>query len=106
MLEGDTEVTARESAGIVEDPRFRHFHDPEKRSGTAIAESMGGQGRVAWDIYLFFAKVSEWQEDPPTPTDWMHQLSASWADPARFHFGDGLLQELHTVMMKLTDQRP
>jgi len=105
MLEGDTEVTARQSAPIVEDPRFRHFHDPEKRSGTAIAESMGGQDRVAWDIYLFFAKGSEWQEDPPSPTDWMHQLSASWADPTHFHYGDGLVAELHKTMTRLADKR-
>lgn len=92
MLDGDTEVTARESARIVADPRFRHFHDPERRLGRVVAQRMGAEGKVAWDIYLFFAEGAEWLEDLPPPTDWIHQLSASWADPARLRFGDGLVQ--------------
>jgi hypothetical protein len=105
MLEADSEETARESAPIVIDPRFRHFHDPERRLGRVIAQRLGGEGRVAWDIYLFFAEGAEWLEDPPTPTDWIHQLSASWADPARLRFGDGLVRALRAITGELTDKR-
>ena len=106
MLQGDMELRAQESARIIDDPRVRHFHDPEKRSGKAIAQSLGGKGKVAWDIYLFYAKGSEWVEDPPRPTDWMHQCSSNgWADPAHFHFGDDLVEELHKTMKRLTEIR-
>jgi len=102
MLQGNGEATAQESARIIEDPRVRHFHDPERRAGRALAASLGGQGKVAWDIYLFYAKGGEWIEDPPRPTDWMHQLSASWADPARLRAGDDLVEELRETMTRVT----
>ena len=102
MLHGDMEETARKSARIIEDPRVRHFHDPENRSGKAIAQSLGGQGAVAWDVYLFFAEGSEWVEDPPPPTDWKHQLSADWADPMRLHVREDLVATLHRTMKELT----
>jgi hypothetical protein len=28
----------------------RRFHDPEKRAGRAIAQSLGAQDAVAWDV--------------------------------------------------------
>ena len=106
MLPGDTEVTAKRSAGIISDPRVRHFYDPEKRSGKAIAQSLGWEGKVAWDVYLFYAEGTEWVEDPPMPSDWLHQLNDSWADRAHFHFSNDLVEELHKTMKKLTDTSP
>jgi hypothetical protein len=102
MVEGDSQATAQESARIIEDPRVRHFHDPERRAGKAIARGLGGEGKVAWDIYLFFGKGDEWGEDPPRPIEWMHQLSAYWADPKRLRVADGLIEALHETMQRLT----
>ena len=106
ILPGDTEVTARESASMFNDPRVRHFYDPEKRLGKAIARSLNWEVGVAWDIYLFYAKGSEWVEDPPPPTDWMHQLSDNWTDRAHFRFGDALVEELHKTMRELMEVEP
>lgn len=104
MLAQDSEGAARVSARIIRDPRVRHFYDPEKRAGKAIAESLAGEeSKPAWDIYLFYEKGSEWIEDAPAPTDWMHQLTGSgWADLAHFHTGDELVEELHKAMTKFT----
>ena len=106
MLPDDTREAPARSARIIDDPRVRHFHDPEKRAGKAVAESLGRESAVAWDIYLFYASGSEWINSLPTPTDWMHQLPGSWADPARLHTGDDLLQELHKAMKRLTGPQP
>jgi hypothetical protein len=54
MLPDDTEAGTGESARIIDDPRVRHFHDPAKRSGRAVAASLGWKDYVAWDIYLFY----------------------------------------------------
>jgi hypothetical protein len=102
MLEADTEVAAQESARIIVDPRVHHFHDPERRVGKALARSLGAEGRIAWDIYLFFARGSEWLKEPPRPIQWMHQLSADWADPTRLHVGEGLVEALHKTVKELT----
>jgi hypothetical protein len=105
MLQGDTHATAQESARILDDARVRHFHDPRRRTGKAIARSLGGQSEVAWDIYLFFAEGRNWVGEPPPPVEWTHQLSAGWADPEHLRFGDDLVKELHRIMKKLTAAR-
>lgn len=101
MLTGDTEAAAAESAQIVDDARVRHFYDPEQRAGKAVAQSLGWEGKVAWDIYLFYPKGSRWGDSPPVPSRWMYQLSESWVDPAHYRWGDDLLAELHETMNKL-----
>jgi len=103
MLAPDSADAATLSAKIIQDPRVRHFHDPERRAGKAIAESLGGQDKVAWDMYLFYTSGSPWSDMPPTPTDWVHQLPGmTWADPARCHCGNDLVRELRRVMSELT----
>jgi hypothetical protein len=32
------------------------------------------RGQLAWDAYLLFAPGIEWDEAPPPPSFWMHQL--------------------------------
>lgn len=104
MLPLDSKETARVSARIIEDPRVRHFYDPERRAGKAIAGSLGGQGKTAWDMYLFYTKDSEWGNCPPTPVDWVHQLQGdSWADLARYHSGEDLIEELYRAMDGLSE---
>ena len=99
MLPLDSRVIARVQAQTMQDLRVRHFHDPRKRVGRAIAGSLGGRDKVAWDIYLFFALGSEWNGGPPPPTWWAHQLSgSSWADPARYHRGDDLVAQLRQAV--------
>ena len=102
MLPGDSEVTAKEKAIIFNDPRVRQFWDPDQRSGKAIAESLGYNGKVAWDIYLFYQPGSQWIEAPPAPVYWMHQISENWASRNHFHTGDDLLKELYTATQKIT----
>lgn len=102
MLPGDSEATAREKATMFNYPRVHQFYDPEQLSGKAIAESLGYNGKVAWDIYLYYAAGSEWVQQPPKPNLWMHQISESWASRSHFHTGDDLLKELYTAVKKIT----
>lgn len=107
MLADDNEERAKESARMfTPDPRLRHFYDPEKRSGIAIAQSLGGEkGAVAWDIYLFYKNGSEWLKRPPQPTDWVHQLKEdNWADPNLYYRGDDLADKLSEIMRSYSDK--
>ncbi len=101
ILQGDSEMTARKSAIIFNDPRVLQFYDPHRLSGKAIAESLGWKGRVAWDIYLFYTAGGKWNETPPAPVDWMHQLTDTWADPDRLRTGNDLVRELAASMKTL-----
>ena len=101
MLPEDSEEKARVEAGHFSDPRIHHYYDPNKRSGTAIADSLGYADRVAWDIYLFYTADAAWTDSPPKPTAWMHQLSETWLDRQHHHSGDDLVRELFLATQRL-----
>ena len=100
-LAADSRKAAEKSAGTFNDPRVCQFYDPQQQSGQAVADSLGWQGRIAWDIYLFYTAGSRWNETPPAPVDWMHQLTDPWADPDRLRTGDDLVRELEGSMKTL-----
>ena len=92
----DNETTAEKIADSFHDPRVRHFYDPfpAHRAGKAFAKELLSQG-PAWDIYLFYEKGLMWGSLPPKPTEWMHQLGGGRrADPAHFHSGSDLIEQL------------
>jgi hypothetical protein len=102
MLEADSPAAAQAAAPIVGDPRARHFYDPDRRAGRAIAECIGGRGHVAWDMYLFYTAGGEWRAAPPRPATWAHQLAREgWADPGRYRGGGGLLEALCAAMREV-----
>lgn len=102
----DNEKTAQRSAGILNDPRVRHFYDPypTHRAGRAFAKGVIAEGRgPAWDIYMFYKKGETWDDGPPLPVEFAHQLSGGKrADPARFRTGTDLVDALHELMHKVT----
>ena len=103
MLRFDNTVTASFMALTMQAPSVRQFHDPGKQAGRVIAQSLGAQDKMAWDIYLFYPTGTEWTAGPPPPASWTHQLrSSSWADPARYRRGDDLIKELTKIMNQLT----
>jgi len=40
-----------------------------------------GLPRDAWDVYLIYGQGSRWEDEPPKPDFWMHQLSSGAAAP-------------------------
>ena len=105
MLPNDNAAAAAKSAKIFDDPRVRQFHDPRatRLAGKAFAHGLIREGAgVAWDIYMFYDKDARWDENPPKPIDYMHQLGGGRrADAERFHSGDELVSELHKSMKRL-----
>jgi hypothetical protein len=102
MLPFDNAVTARFRAWTMQDPRVRHFHDPARQAGRAVAQSLGAQHKAAWDIYLFYSEGTAWHDHLPPPVIWAHQLSGSdWADPARYRREADLIAELYKARRQL-----
>ena len=79
---------------VLKDRRIQHYYDPDQVSGKQIAISVGWEGHVAWDIYLFYMPGVEWTDLPPNPVRWMHQVSDEWAKNEHYHTGDDLKREL------------
>lgn len=98
MLPLDNKATARYRALNLRDARIRHFFDPHKRVGKAVAQAFGAPGKVAWDMYMFFPAGVEWVSLPPLPAVYAHQLTDGWIDPARCFRGDELTKELNRLM--------
>lgn len=105
MLRGDNAEAAAKSAKMFDDPRVRQFHDPRssRLAGKAFAHGLIREGAgVAWDIYMFYDKHARWDDNPPKPIDYMHQLGGGRrADAERFHSGDELVSELRKSMERL-----
>jgi len=89
------------SVKLFSDKRFQHVYDHEQIAGKEIANSIGWDGHVAWDIYLFYEPHTNWHNIPPKPTYWMHQLPDSWADREHYHTGEDLVKEFVMTMKSL-----
>jgi hypothetical protein len=104
MLPGDSEAEARKAAAdIYSNAEASHFYDGERLVGRTFARVIGAEeGNVAWDFYMFFRKGQAWEDEPPTPEDWVHQLGdAKWADPRRYRTGVALLAELQQAARRI-----
>jgi len=98
----DTFTNASSMASAINDPRVRHFYDPypSHLAGNEFARGLIAKGRgPAWDVYMFYGKDVSWDEHPPPPVAFVHQLSgATRADSARYRTGDALVAELYELM--------
>lgn len=98
MLGTDSRAKAERAAQMIQDPRVEYFHDPERRSGRAVARSLGAEGPIAWDIYLFYPPDVRWEKELPRPADWVHQLwGRDWADADRYRHGMALRNALREM---------
>jgi hypothetical protein len=72
----DNAKAALSAESLLPDSRVVHFWDGEKALGTLYARMLPlPRGTtLAWDIYFLYAPGVEWGEQPPMPTEWMHQL--------------------------------
>ena len=101
MMSGDSYEAAHKAVGKFKDGRVRQFYDPRQAAGKAFSKSLGHDGGVAWDFYLFYSGQSVWQELPPVPEVFMHQLRDSWADQNRLFEKDKLKAKLTETMQLL-----
>ncbi len=101
MLAGDTAGVAAQAAGSAGwGQRAHHFWDPGRLAGAAIARGLARElGTIAWDIYLFYRPGCTWDDEPPEPAGWVHQLERSvWADPTRYRTGPALIAALREML--------
>ena len=108
MLPSDNAEAATKSSAIFDDPRVKQFHDPDRKSGYAIAKDLLYENAgPAWDIYLYYDKDAQWTDAPPKPIEWVHQLSGGRrADAARFTPGQKLVESLHSATGRVQPNSP
>lgn len=101
MLPNDSLEAATNAAGPLTDSRVRHFFDPDKQVGMAIADSLQWEGHIAWDIYLFYMPGQKWADRAPSPVFYAHQLTNAWADRDHYRVAADLTEELRGAMAKM-----
>jgi hypothetical protein len=85
----DTPEAANEASAKFSDTRVTQFFDP------------GQMAEVAWDFYLFYPPAVQWEELPPEPQAWMHQLPGGWADKEHLFKRKTLTKKLAGTMKSL-----
>ncbi|MEK6676978.1 MAG: hypothetical protein AABZ47_15160 [Planctomycetota bacterium] len=105
FLDNDRFEMAKRAAGRIQDPRVKHFHDARDKilAGNAFANGLiRKHNGPAWDVYLFYAKGVTWDDTPPMPTIWWHQLSGNRRAHPKYFAKGKLPEKLHDTMHTLT----
>jgi hypothetical protein len=71
---GDFKGEARKLSNSFRDKRVSYFLDPTSESGKEWERVLRTERFIAWDVYLLYGADADWQDDPPLPAFWMHQL--------------------------------
>ncbi len=75
---GDSLKAAQDATELVSDRRARHYWDASGALGKQFGKSieLPKGKKFAWDVYFLFAPGARWDENPPKPVFWMHQLGS------------------------------
>lgn len=77
VLREDNRAAAVEAMTLVSGERVTQFWDADKSLGLTFGNvvDLPRDRTLGWDVYFVFKRDLEWDgEQPPVPTDWMHQL--------------------------------
>ena len=77
VLGSDNAASGKQAESLLPDDRVTHYWDGDNSLGKLYGRLLTlPRGRqLAWDIYFVYAPGVRWEEEPPLPTQWMHQLS-------------------------------
>jgi hypothetical protein len=71
---GDFKGEARKLSNSFRDKRVAYYLDPESSTGKQWERVLKTNRSIAWDVYLLYGASGSWEDDPPLPDFWMHQL--------------------------------
>ena len=76
VLREDERAKVADVTGLIEDERVQHFWDKDKSLGFSFGKvvTLPRERALAWDVYFVFDEKAEWNDQPPAPAGWMHQL--------------------------------
>ena len=76
VLAADNAEAGKKAESLLPDPRVAHYWDADNSLGKLYGRQLTlPRGRqLAWDIYFVYAAGVRWEDEPPAPTAWMHQL--------------------------------
>ncbi len=100
---GDFKGEQRNLSRSFGDRRVSYFSDPESLSGKLWERVLKTERLIAWDVYLLYGPDAKWEQDPPPPDYWMHQLGGVLKAPK---FNEGVFREKLKDMLAETKTLP
>ena len=105
VLPADQSTAAREACSLVPDHRASHFWDSEGGLARTFSRVLGlPSGCPAWDVYLTYPPGMRWEQEPPKPPYWHHQLGAAASAPQLD--GEALAAHLRRILASQHEGSP
>ena len=103
---GDNRTKAIAATKNVPDSRSLHFWYADaslsKRYGQILGLSDGKQ--FTWDTYMVFDADATWNDSPPKPHNWMHQMGkALGSDHPRWLDGDRFRESVSALLTDISN---
>jgi hypothetical protein len=71
---GNFNRAAKELSLSFPDRRVSYFKDRDSLAGTVWKQVLKIDREIAWDVYFLYDEDAQWDNEPPQPDFWMHQL--------------------------------
>ena len=94
----DTSEAALKQSKGMKDPRMTHFWIGNRDMAKLFQKPMGMTKRLAWDLYMVYPPKAEWENSPPTPSYYMHQLGKTVLNDDRWLDTKTLKKEVQKVL--------
>ena len=85
ILKTDNERAARKATALLDDPRVEHYWVSTRDVGKLFQDPIGLTTEPAWDVYLVYPRGVSWDQSPPRPAFFMHQLGGRLPAEKRLH---------------------
>jgi hypothetical protein len=72
---GNFKGAAQELSSTFPDNRVSYYLDPDSLTGNGWERVLKTEREMAWDVYFLYGPTARWEQEPPIPDFWMHQLS-------------------------------
>ena len=72
---GNFNKAASELSRSFPDKRVSYYMDPESLTGNSWERVLKTEREMAWDVYFLYKPGARWEQEPPQPDFWMHQLT-------------------------------
>ena len=93
-LRTDKEEVARQNAAKFAPPGSVHYWTPSPHLAEELSSQLHlQQGRLAWDVYILYARGVVWGANFPPPTYWQHQLGVIQGEPMNVTRLDGKITD-------------
>lgn len=82
ILATDSKAPGSDTIALASDKRATHYWDAKGRLPVLFQKTLGLRSECpAWDVYLIYPPGVTWENEPPKPVYWQHQLGGVTAAP-------------------------